>query len=325
MGERQGELAEKLFGDQEILAQLGAEALYSGGGIQNVAVVGHFATEVAHFRGNHLAAVYRSLEIRCDSVLAQELAAGVEQSFLKVEVEVQGAGLLLAFLGAPGDEHAVACELVDFAMVFFAAVGKQAVVVANEVTVLHVAQFLANAGGGTQVDKHEHQVFFHRFLGLAQQGVPEHSAAELLVHGTDEGNNVAQDEECGQLNLEAGSLHGIEQVLEAILIHDAFAGLDAHQQNAEGEVCHNGANEVDGADHHGGPYGAAVHFVLQDHDVVDAVGETHEQCELQLEEYGEHVDGAILAVGTEYGQAYGANHPAYDVVAYAPKLTFCLS
>ncbi len=280
MGQGQGELAEKLLGDQKVLAQLGAEALDAGGGVQHVAVVCHFATEVAHFSRNHLAAVGGGLKVGGNAVASQELAAGVVKCFLKVEEQVQGAGLLGAVAGFPGNEYAVACELVDFAVVFFAAVRQELVVVLDKAAVLVVTQLFANGGGGAQVDKHEHQVFFHRFLGLAHQGVPEHPLSELLEHRTDEGDDVAHDKEFRELHVEAGTLEYVDHAENAFFAYEAFAALKFKKQNAEGQVGGDCSNKVEGTEHHGGPHRALVHFVLQDHDVVDTVGNAHEYGEL---------------------------------------------
>lgn len=165
--QRQREGGEQILGDQEVLSQFGAKVLDSGGCIQYVAMISHFTAEVTHFCRNHLTAMGCSLEVRNNAVSALELLLGSQQTFLKVVEAIQRSGFVLAMFGLPGQEGAVSCDLVDFALVFLAAVGEQLVVVANKAAVLHVAQFLADGGGRLQINEHENQVFLDGILVLA--------------------------------------------------------------------------------------------------------------------------------------------------------------
>lgn len=72
MGEWLGENVEKVFGNEEFLPKLGTEILDSGGCVQNIAVVGHLASEIADFRGNNGSAVGASLESRGDTIFFLE-------------------------------------------------------------------------------------------------------------------------------------------------------------------------------------------------------------------------------------------------------------
>ena len=102
----------------------------------------------------------------------------------------QRTGPAVAVFRFPGQEHSVTCDLVDFAMVFFATVRQEPVVVADKVAVGDMSQFLGDFGGMFHVDEHEDKVFFLGILVLAEQSVYENAGAEFLVYRTHKGDEV---------------------------------------------------------------------------------------------------------------------------------------
>ena len=233
MGERQWKFRVQVFRNQEILPELGAECLDSRGGVQHVAVVGHFASEVSDFGGDDFSAVGCRLERRDYAVAFFEFVCGPFQAFLKIVEAIDGAGLFSAVADFPGQKGSVSCNLVNFAVVFFAAVRKQAVVVTDKVTVLDVSQLFGDFGGTLHVDKHEYQVFFLGVLVLAEQGIDEYAGSEFLVDRTDKGDQVPEHEQFENQNVRFGLLEYIQHVLHGSFVYKAFASVNVPDENAE--------------------------------------------------------------------------------------------
>lgn len=247
-------------------------------------MVGHFATEVSHFSRDDLPAMGRCLEGGNDTVLAGEFLGRVFQALLEIVETVQGASAASAVLRFPGQENTVPGNLIDFPMVFFAAVRKEPVVVPNEIAVFDVAQFFCNFGGVFHVDKHENQVFFFGVLVLAQEGIDKYPGTEFLVDRTDEGDKVAQQEKGENKNVVAGILEEMEYMVQGILVDDSFALVNFPDEDTEGQVCTDGTEEKQGTDNEGYGDRPPVHFVLQDGDVINAVGKSCKQGKLQHEQ-----------------------------------------
>ena len=232
MGERQGEPYVQVFRDQEILPEFGAEGLDSGGGVQHVAVVGHFASEVSDFGRDDFSAVGGGLEFGNYAVALFELVCGALQAFGKIVKAIDGPGLFPAVADFPGQEHAVACDLVNLAVVFFTAVREQSVVVADKVAVLDVTQFFGNFGRMLHVDKHEYQVFFFGVLVLAEQGVYKNAGTEFFVDRADKGNQVPEHEQFENQNVRTGLLEFIQYMLQGGFVDKAFATVNVPNENA---------------------------------------------------------------------------------------------
>ena len=281
MGKRQREFRVQVFGYQEILSEFRTKGLDSRGGVQHIAVVGHFASEVSDFGGDDFSAVGGGLECGDYSVAFLELVCSAFQAFLEIVKAVDGSSLFSAVTDFPGQKGAVACNLVNFAVVFFAAVRKQPVVVPNVGAVLDMSQFFGNFGGTLHVDKHEYQVFFFGVLVLAEQGVHKNAGAELLVDRTDKGNQVPEQEQFENQNVRAGLFEYVQNVLHGGLVDNAFASVNVPNENAQRKVRTNARQEKPGADAQGRGYRSLVHFVLQDHDVVNGVRKSGQERQLQ--------------------------------------------
>lgn len=213
----------ELVRDQKFLAKFGAKGLDSRGGVQNVAVVGHFAAEISDFGRDHFAAMGARFEFGPNAVLAQESMLCFFKAFCKIEEQVDGTRLLFAEGRFPRDKGAVAGNLVNLAAVFFAAVGKQLVVVLQEVAVRDMPEFFCDSGGTAEVDEHENEFFFPRVLVLAQQRVHEDAASEFLVHRADECNEMGYQEQLDYQSLVFGLLEHFEYVLQAIFRNEGPA------------------------------------------------------------------------------------------------------
>ena len=263
-------------------------------------MIGEFAPEIPDFGGDDAPAVGRGLETRCLAVLADELVAYPVEAFGEVEEAVHRASLLLACCNGPGEEGSVACNLVYLAAVLLAAVGEQLVVVLQEAAVLHVPEFFGERGGVAQVHHHEHEIFFERFLRLAEQRVPENAGPELLVHRTHEGDEVCHQEEHEQGHLHRGLGEFRDDGADAVFVHHAFACFCPEQENAEDGARADRRDEVQRAHQQGFPYRPAVHFVPEDKDVVHAVRESHEQGELEHCDCLANVGRTVLCVTVDY-------------------------
>ena len=325
MGERLRKLVIEFLGNEKFLPELSAKRLYAAGGVQYVAVVRKFAAEVPDFGGDDWAAVCRRLETWRLPVLADEFRGNPLEADAKVVEALYRAGAVLACRRVPGEECSVTRNLVDLAPVLFAAVREQLVVVLHKAAVLHVPEFFCEFGGVPQVYHHEHEVFFERFLRLAQERIPEHTRAELLVHGTHEGDEVGHQEEHQDLHLHRGAGKSRDDPAESVFVYYAFAALDPEEQNAEDNARADGGQKVQGADEQGFPYGPAVHFVLEDEDVVDSVRESHEKGELELYQHVADVECPGVCIGRNGRNAYGGNYPTKNVVADGAKFSLGLS
>ena len=124
----------------------------------------------------------------------------------------QRTGSAAAVFRLPGQEHAVARNLVDFTVVFFAAVRQELVVVADKVAVGDVSQFLGDFGGMLHVDEHENQVLFLGILVLAEQRVHKDARPELLVDRADKGNQMAEQEQRQDQDVAAGVLEKLDDL-----------------------------------------------------------------------------------------------------------------
>lgn len=234
-------------------------------------MVCHFTSEVSDFGRNHLTAVGGRLECGHYTVALLELGGGAVQAFGKVVKAVYGASHFFAVASFPGQEHAVACNLVNFTVVFFAAVRKQSVVISNKVAVSHVPEFFGNLGRMLHVDEHENQVFFLGVLVLAEQGVNEHAGPELLVYGTDKGNQVPEHEQFENQDVRFGLLEYVQHVLQGGFVYKAFATVDVPNQNAQRQVRTNACDKEPRANQKCRYYVPLVHFVLQNDHVVNGV------------------------------------------------------
>jgi len=219
VGERLRKLVVELLGNEKFLPELAAKRLYAAGGVQYVAVVGEFAAEVPDFGGDDGPAVCRGLEFRGLPVLADEFRGNPFEADAEIVEAVYRAGAVLACRRMPGEERSVACNLVDFALVFFTTVREQLVVVLHEAAVLHMPEFFREFSRILQVYHHEHEVFFEGFLRFAEQRVPENSGAELLVHGTHESNEVGHDEEDEDLHLHEGFGETHDDSVDAVFVY----------------------------------------------------------------------------------------------------------
>lgn len=86
-------------------------------------MIGHLTAEVAYFRRNYGAAVGACLKPGGDAVFSHEPTPGALQTEIKIVKEADWTGLMPAGGYLPGNEGAIPGKLVDFAFVFFAAVG----------------------------------------------------------------------------------------------------------------------------------------------------------------------------------------------------------
>lgn len=263
-------------------------------------MIGEFASKIPDFGGDYAPAVGRGLETRRLAVLADELVAYPVEAFGEVEEAVHRASLLLACCNGPGEEGSVACNLVYLAAVLLAAVGEQLVVVLQEAAVLHVPEFFGECGGVAQVHHHEHEIFFERFLRLAEQRVPENARPELLVHRAHEGDEVRHQEEHEQGHLHRRFGKFRDDGGDAVFVHHAFANLRSEQQYAEDGARADCRDEVRRAHQQGFPYRPAVHLVPEDKDVVHAVRKPHEQGELEHRDRLGNVGHAELGVAVDY-------------------------
>ena len=222
----------QVFRNQKILAEFRAESLDSGGRVQHIAVVGHFAAKVSDFGRYHFTAVGCRFERGDYAVTLLELGGRAFEAFGKVVKAIDGSCHLFAVAGFPSQEHSVASNLVDFAVVFFAAVRKQSVVVSNKVAVGDVPEFFGDFGGMLHVDEHEYQVFFLGILVLAEQGVDEHAGSEFLVHGTDKGNQVPEHEQFENQDVCVGLFEYFQHVLQGGFVYKTFAAVNIPNEDA---------------------------------------------------------------------------------------------
>ena len=74
-----------------------------------------------------------------------------------------------------------------------------------------------------------------------------------------------------------GLLKVVEHVLQGGFVYKPFALVDIPDKDTEGEVCADACNKKTGTDNQCCRNGPSVHFVLQDHHVVDTVRKPSQQ------------------------------------------------
>ena len=148
-----------------------------------------------------------------------------------------------------------------------------------------MAQFFGNFGRMLHVDEHEYQVFFLGVLVLAEQGVHKNAGPEFLVHGTDKGNQVPEHEQFKYENMGLGLLKDVKHMLQGCFVDKAFALVDVPYQNAECQVGANTCDKEPRTDQEGCHNRPFVHFVLQNHHVVNGVRKACQKRQLQHEQH----------------------------------------
>lgn len=129
------------------------------------------------------------------------------------------------------------------------------------------------------------------------------------MDGTDKGNQVAKQEQCQNADVVSTVPEGVCNLLHGIFVNEAFAIVNAPNQNAKHEVCANAGNEEPGTNHQGCNDWTVVHFILKDHHIVNAMGKSCKKGKLQHEYQFCGINAITSAVHKKSGGAQDGNNP----------------
>lgn len=239
---------QQFFRKEKIFVEVAAQILHPGCRVDRIAVIGHLAAEVADFRLGDFSNVGSRLEFRIGSEAFREAFPGHQKAVFQIVETEKRLGLFSAGGHFPCKIHAIPCYLVNVSAVFFAAIGKQAVIFLQKLAVLDMAHFFGKAGGIFQIDKHEYQFDFFGILSLSKKGVDENAGTEFFIDGTDERDEKSAKDAVNGERLDSRRIDRLPKMVESGFSKKRAFHVPVLYKNANGNVGAYDSREIAQAD-----------------------------------------------------------------------------